>query len=159
MSQTDPATAEDTAALAALANGIVPADERDAGAAAVNAGPRLAEKIASGVNAALYRQGLIRAGSLAQVRFGRTAAALDPGQVQELLGELREQMPVFFRQLRTDVCALYLSDPGVWARIGFPGPSTATGGYPDFDQPQSMAHRPERNHNQAAPPLDAPSGQ
>jgi hypothetical protein len=45
----------------------------------------------------------------------------------------------FFRQLRMDVCALYLSDPGVWARIGFPGPSTAQGGYPDFDQPQRRA--------------------
>ena len=43
MSQSD-----DIAALAALANGIIPADERDAGAAAVNAGPRLAEKMAAG---------------------------------------------------------------------------------------------------------------
>jgi hypothetical protein len=29
-----------------------------------------------------------------------------------------------------------MSDPGVWQRIGFPGPSTEAGGYPDFDQPQ-----------------------
>ena len=50
---------------------------------------------------------------------------------------LREQQPGFFKQLRMDVCALYLSDPGVWARIGFPGPSSAQGGYPDFDRPQS----------------------
>jgi len=35
------------------------------------------------------------------------------------------------------VSAMYLSDPAVWERIGFPGPSTAAGGYPDFDQPQS----------------------
>ena len=28
-----------------------------------------------------------------------------------------------------DVCALYLSDPAVWRRIGFPGPSAETGGY------------------------------
>ena len=45
--------------------------------------------------------------------------------------------PGFFKQLRMDTCALYLSDPGVWARIGFPGPSSAQGGYPDFDQPQA----------------------
>ena len=39
------------------------------------------------------------------------------------------------KQLRMDVCALYLTDPGVWGRIGFPGPSVERGGYPDFDQP------------------------
>ncbi len=37
-----------------------------------------------------------------------------------------------------DVCALYLTDGGVWARIGFPCPSTPQGGYPDFDQPQAQ---------------------
>jgi hypothetical protein len=50
---------------------------------------------------------------------------------------LRDQCPAFFKQLRMDVSALYLSDPEVWQRIGFPGPSTDRGGYPDFDQPQS----------------------
>ena len=50
---------------------------------------------------------------------------------------LRDRMPDFFRQLRMDACASYMSDPGVWQRIGFPGPSTDTGGYPDFDQPQT----------------------
>ena len=43
----------------------------------------------------------------------------------------------YFRQLRMDVCALYLSDAGVWQRMGFPGASSEAGGYPDFDQPQS----------------------
>jgi hypothetical protein len=33
-----------------------------------------------------------------------------------------------------DVSALYLSDPEVWCRIGFPGPSIDSGGHPDFDQ-------------------------
>jgi hypothetical protein len=123
--------------LAALANGIIPADARDAGAAAVNAGPRLADKLAAGVNAALYRGGLDEAAALAQAQFGRTVVELDSTQMQELLDALRERQPAFVRQLRMDVCALYLSDPGVWERIGFPGPSTATGGYPDFDRPQS----------------------
>ena len=36
--------------------------------------------------------------------------------------------PAFFKQLRMDVCALYLSEPAVWRRIGFPGPSTRSGG-------------------------------
>jgi hypothetical protein len=133
MSQPNPT---DAAVLAALANGIIPADARDAGAAAVGAGPRLAEKLAAGLNAALYRAGLAAAAALAQARFGRAVTDLDAAQVHDLVGALREQQPAFFRQLRADVCALYLSDPGVWARIGFPGPSTAQGGYPDFDRPQ-----------------------
>ena len=33
---------------------------------------------------------------------------------------------------------MYLRDPAVWQRIGFPGPSTASGGYDDFDQPQKQ---------------------
>jgi hypothetical protein len=131
--------AQDAAALATLANGIIPADERDAGAAAVNAGPRLAEKVAAGPSAALYRSGLSAAFALAQSKYGRPLTELETAQMCELIGALQEQQPAFFRQLRADVCALYLTDPGVWARIGFPGPSTAQGGYPDFDQPQRTA--------------------
>jgi hypothetical protein len=127
---------EEAALLAALANGIIPPDARDAGAAAVNAGSRLADKLAAGVNAALYRRGLNAAATLGQAKFGLSLTALDAGQMHDLLDTLREKESAFFRQLRLDVCALYLSDPGVWARIGFPGPSTAQGGYPDFDQPQ-----------------------
>jgi hypothetical protein len=137
MRQPETIAGEDAATLAALANGLIPADGRDAGPAAVNAGPRLAEKLAAGVNAPLYHRGLAAAAALAQATFGRGIAALEAAQLHELLGMLREQQAGFFRQLRMDVCALYLSDPGVWARIGFPGPSTAQGGYPDFDQPQT----------------------
>ena len=137
MSGSEPTLAEPVAVLAALANGIIPADARDTGAAAVHAGPRLAEKLASGPTVVLYVRGLAAAAALAQARFGRGVPVLDAAQLHELLGALREEQPAFFRQLRADVCALYLSDPGVWARIGFPGPSTAQGGYPDFDQPQA----------------------
>jgi len=125
------------ATLAALADGIIPPDERDAGAAAVSAGPRLAEKIESGVNAAVYLKGLEAATALSRERHGRDVAALGPPELHGLLEALRECLPAFFKQLRMDVCALYLSDPAVWRRIGFPGPSTAQGGYPDFDRPQS----------------------
>ena len=128
---------EDVAALAALANGIIPADETDAGAAAVDAGPRLARRIESGVKDELYVQGLDAAASAAREAFGRRVDELAPDQVHELVGLLREQLPAFFKQLRMDVCALYLTDPAVWERIGFPGPSTDRGGYPDFDQPQN----------------------
>ena len=140
MDQPDTSAADEAVVLAALANGIIPADTRDAGAAAVSAGPRLAEKLAAGVNPALYRSGLAAAAALARTRFGRAVSALDAAQVHQVLEALREQQPAFFRQLRTDVCALYLSDPSVWERIGFPGPSTAQGGYPDFDQPQTTVH-------------------
>ena len=134
----EPMSAGDEAALlTALANGIIPADARDAGAAAVHAGPRLAEKLRDGVNAALYRRGLSAATGLAQEKFGLPLVALEAAPMHELLGTLREKEPGFLRQLRLDVCALYLSDPAVWARIGFPGPSTAQGGYPDFDRPQN----------------------
>jgi hypothetical protein len=136
-----PEVAEEAAVLAALANGIIPADARDAGAAAVSAGARLAEKLAAGVNTPLYRSGLAAATAIAQTRFGRAIIDLDVAQMHELLEVLREQQAGFFKQLRMDVCALYLSDPEVWARIGFPGPSTAQGGYPDFDQPQTLNKR------------------
>jgi hypothetical protein len=124
-------------ALAALASGIIPADARDAGAAAVQAGPRLAEKIAAGVNAPLYLRGLETAIQLARETCLTPVHQLTPDQLQELLTSLRDRLPAFFKQLRMDVCASYLSDPEVWQRIGFPGPSTDSGGYPDFDESQA----------------------
>jgi hypothetical protein len=127
---------DEVAALASLADGIIPADTSDAGAAAVSAAPRLAEKIAAGVNAAVYRAGLDLARTLAEQRYRQPVRRLTPEQVHDLLGLLHDQLPGFFKQLRMDVSALYLSDPAVQRRIGFPGPSTMSGGYPDFDQPQ-----------------------
>jgi hypothetical protein len=124
------------AVLSTLAGGIIPPDETDAGAAGVDAGPRIRDQIEAGVNDKLYMQGLEAAGALARQAFGRGVHGLEAAQVHELLGMLRTKLPVFFKQLRMDVSALYLSDPGVWERIGFPGPSTETGGYPDFDRPQ-----------------------
>jgi hypothetical protein len=129
-------TADQIDALAALANAIIPADDRDAGAAAVNAGPRLADKIANGVNAPLYLRGLETAGQLAQHHFASSVAKLSPQRAHELIALVRDALPAFFKQLRVDVSALYLSDPDVWQRIGFPGPSTEAGGHPDFDQQQ-----------------------
>jgi hypothetical protein len=125
-----------TQALAVLANGIIPADERDAGAAAVNAGSRLADRMRAGINAALYADGLRRARELAPEMFESALVDLAPADLHALLDRLRVEAPGFFKQLRMDVAALYLGDPGVWRRIGFPGPAIETGGYPDFDQPQ-----------------------
>ncbi len=131
-----PITLTDIATLAALANGIIPADERDAGAAAVHAGPGIAERMKRSPYAPVYVDGLKTAHELAKTMFATAVHELDAAQVRKLLAVLSSQSPLFFRQLRADVCALYLSDAGVWQRIGFPGPSTDTGGYPDFDQPQ-----------------------
>jgi hypothetical protein len=127
---------EDLDGLAVLANGIIPGDERDAGAAAVNAGPRLADRVRAGINAALYADGLRLARELAPEMFGCALVELTPADLHTLLERLRVDAPGFFKQLRMDVAALYLSDPGVWRRIGFPGAAIETGGYPDFDRPQ-----------------------
>ena len=128
-----PLTPEDVRMLARLADAVIPPDTRDAGAGAVDTGPWLAERIASGLNASLYCEGLRIAHAAA-----REAAATHEASAPDamLLDRVRVEAPAFFRQLRLDVCARYLSDPGVWQRIGFPGPSIETGGYPDFDRPQ-----------------------
>jgi len=128
-----------SSALAALATGIIPADEIDAGAACVNAGARLAEKLTGGPTAKLYQQGLHLATEFADRRFRKTLDVLSSDELHKLIGDLRSEFPAFYKQLRMDVSAMYLSDPAVWQRIGFPGPSTASGGYPDFDQPQTKS--------------------
>jgi aldehyde dehydrogenase (NAD+) len=132
-----PLTLDDIAAITALTNGVIPADSRDAGAAAVHAGPGIAERARRSASGPLYAEGLCTAAKLAQKRYGRAVRELSAEEIRGLLDDLAEASPAFFRQLRADTCAFYLSDPAVWERIGFPGPSSETGGYPDFDQPQS----------------------
>jgi hypothetical protein len=122
-------TAEQVKILEKLANGMIPSDEMDEGAAAVNAGMRIADRVDQGINAKLYETGL-------QFLEGKNVLGMNDAQIHELLGFLRETVPGFFKQLRMDVSGLYLSDAGVWERIGFPGPSSESGGYPDFDQEQ-----------------------
>src|SRR5438046_1937217 len=90
---------EQIAALAVLADGIIPPDVSDAGAGAVNVAERLAEKIAAGVNSSIYLAGLERAQGIARERFSATVSALTAAQVHELLGVLREVLPGFFKQL------------------------------------------------------------
>jgi hypothetical protein len=136
MARETPLTLDDIAVITALANGIIPADERDAGAAAVHAGPGIAGRVRFSPYADVYMAGLDDARRLARTLFNRGVPEATAEQVESLLGALREQSPAFFRLIRGDVCALYLSDPAVWRRMGFPGESTDRGGYPDFDQPQ-----------------------
>ena len=129
-------TLNDIATLAVLANGIIPEDDRDAGAATVHAGPSIAERMRRSPYVTVYVDGLKTSRQIAVVMFAKTVEELDAAQVHELITALSALTPAFFRQLRADVCALYLSDSGVWQKIGFPGASSDSGGYPDFDQPQ-----------------------
>jgi hypothetical protein len=133
--------AEQVAILSRLAEGIIPPDEADQGASAVNAGTRLAEKVRAGVNSNLYVRGIETARTIARDTYRADVPGLSPEQVHGLLESVRNALPGFFKQLRMDVSALYLTDPDVWSRIGFPGPSTEAGGYPDFDRPQTMTIR------------------
>ena len=133
---------EQRSILAALANGVIPADDFDQGAASVHAAERLAERIAAGLNASIYLEGLAAAEARSFESFNRRVDQLTDEQVFQLVGRLRDERPAFFKLLRADVAAMYLSDAEVWRRIGFPGPSIDTGGHPDFDQPQGEAfHR------------------
>jgi hypothetical protein len=122
--------------LKVLTNGIIPADERDGGAESVGVAAQIAQRIEQGINRDVYVNGLDAAMRVAQKKFTGTVESLTPEQAHELIGAVREQAPGFYKQLRMDVSAIYLSNPAVWARIGFPGPSIDKGGYPDFDQPQ-----------------------
>lgn len=130
-----PFTPDDLAALSALAGGIIPADTRDAGAASATFAPLLAGRARRAATVPLYAAGLALASRVAQEKFSRPVATLTPAEIAALLAALLESAPAFFRTLRADTCALYLADPAVLARIGFPGPSAANGGYPDFDRP------------------------
>jgi acyl-CoA reductase-like NAD-dependent aldehyde dehydrogenase len=140
-------TLGDVTTLSALANAIIPSDARDAGAASVHAGATIAERARHGVTGSLYAEGLKLVGELAREKWDRDAPALDPQEMQLLLGELRERAPMFFRQLRADTCGLYMSDPAVWQRIGFPGPSIDSGGYPQCDHPQTSHTMPLNTPN------------
>jgi hypothetical protein len=128
----------DVDVLRALADAIIPPDGRDAGAAAVDAGPRLAERMRDSPQAALYTEGLRTTREVCVRLFGRPITALTPSELSELTHQVAATAPAFFRQLRLDTTTLYLSDPAVWTRIGFPGPSIETGGHPDFDRSQPI---------------------
>lgn len=128
-------SSEQVELLSVLTLAVIPEDDVDRGAAEVHAGSALAAKIDRGINTAIYLRGLETAGLVAKERFG-ISSDLTQEQALEILLEVKKRLPGFYKQLRADVCALYLSEPAVWQRIGFPGPSAESGGYPDFDQPQ-----------------------
>jgi acyl-CoA reductase-like NAD-dependent aldehyde dehydrogenase len=130
---------DDIAGLSVLAQAILPADGRDAGAAIGFGNLTSADKFRRGLNAPLYREGLKLARALATGLFAQALESLTPTQAETLLNLLHDKDNAFYRQLRMDVCGVYMSDPGVWQRAGFPGPLPNNAGFPDFDQP---AQRP-----------------
>jgi hypothetical protein len=141
MNANQPLTANQLATLAALANAIIPADETDGGAESVNSSARIAQNIQNGLYSKIYAEGIAIAETLAIKNFNRKVSELSLQQIHDLIAAVREAAPAFFNRLRMDVTAFYLAEPLVWQRIGFPGPSTDSGGYPDFDQPQSQSPR------------------
>jgi Gluconate 2-dehydrogenase subunit 3 len=93
---------------------------------------------------AVYRRGLGALDRTSERRHGRAFAALDPAAQVALVADLQaDRLPDdlwngagrrFFLLVRSDVVFVYATDPEVWARIGFPGPSHHLGGYPDPDR-------------------------
>ena len=127
---------EQISTLESLASAIVPADSRGAGVTPFNPGAHLAGKLQANPFASGLLQGLAFAEKQSLEMFGVPVVQLPPESLNKLLGVLRDQSPGFFKFLRMETCALYLSQPATWQRIGFPGPSIERGGYPDFDQVQ-----------------------
>ena len=127
----------DVEVFSTIVRAIIPPDQRDSGAAGVHAGVFLAEKARRGPNAELYASGLETLSSLATTNYSKDLGKLTEAEFSTLLKTLHEVDLPFFKLLRMDTSAAYLSDPGVWQRIGFPGPSASTGGYPDFAQLQT----------------------
>ena len=127
----------DVAVLAILANGIIPADERDAGAAAVEAGPRLAEMLASGAGAAVYaRRACVWPGRSHAKRSAASQARSVRREVHDLLGRLAERAPAFFKQLRDGRVRPLPERPRSVAPHRVSGTVHRTGGHPDFDRPR-----------------------
>src|SRR4051812_16632467 len=96
-------TSEQIETLSALCDGIIPPDERDAGAAAVHAAPRLGEKISAGMSTALYARGIQLADDLACSSYGRRVCKLTRVETDDLMARVRDALPGFFKQLRMDV--------------------------------------------------------
>lgn len=130
---------EEIGILNAIARAIIPPDDRDGGATGVHAGLFLAEKARRGPNAPLYSSGLQLLRSLASKHFAKNMLALTDAELTTLLEALHDSDLAFYKILRMDTSAAYLSDPGVWQRIGFPGASALSGGYKDFSAPQMKA--------------------
>jgi hypothetical protein len=142
-------TEEHVASIAAAAEAIIPADAFDGGVAPLDPGPVIATRARYQAQVArLYTAGLAALEQSVSIMFpGRRFVDLSLSERGRVLTAMRNgaapgaawrniSSQEFYRTLRTDVCFVYMTDPDVGRRLGFPGPSTSAGGYPDYDQPQ-----------------------
>lgn len=86
---------DDALALAALADGIIPADERDAGAASVHAGPIIAERIGD------FLPGLHRKAVATQTSIKLKGRQHDRGRILQKAASLIEKHGEELAQLIT----------------------------------------------------------
>jgi ribosome-associated toxin RatA of RatAB toxin-antitoxin module len=138
--------------LEALATAMLPADEVDAGVADLGFASvaEMRSRYEPG-RGELYVTALKAIDRMAQSRFGRPSFTdLTPSEQSSLLEAIRQdedsdsdwgqaKPSAFFSALWEDTILLYCTHPDTWQRIGFPGPSFSSGGYQDYDQPQSFA--------------------
>jgi hypothetical protein len=143
-------TDQHVAIIDAAAEAIIPADDFDAGVAPLGPGQVIATRVRYQAQAAqLYVRGLAaleqsvtimfpgrRFGDLSLAERGRVLTAMRNGAAPGAAWrEVSSQD--FYRALRGDICFVYTTDPEVCRRLGFPGPSTTAGGYPDHHRPQT----------------------
>lgn len=138
------------ATLAAAAEAIIPGDEFDGGVAALSPGHAIATRVRYQEHiASLYLKGLKGLDDSVAIMFwgGRKFADLRLVERRRVLQAIRRgaapgagwrevSSQSFYNTFRADVCFVYMTDPEVCQRIGFPGESTARGGYPDYAQRQ-----------------------
>jgi hypothetical protein len=140
----------DVATIDAAAEAIIPGDDLDAGVAVLGPGHVIAMRVRYQAQMAdLYARGLAALEQSVDIMFpGRRFVDLSLAERGRVLTAMRHgaapgagwrevSSQEFYRTLRADVCFVYTTDPDVCRRIGFPGPSTATGGHADHDRPQA----------------------
>jgi hypothetical protein len=145
-----------------LARVLLPPDE-DPGADELGVAEVIEAKVLAmpGLRAA-YRGGLGALDRTSERRHGQAFAALTPAAQAALVADLQaDRLPDdlwrgtgrrFFLLVRSDVVFVYATDPEVWARIGFPGPSHPLGGYPDAERlPHERAPEARRPGERPAP--------
>lgn len=137
--------------LEALATTLIPADDFDDGVQSMGfAGVAEVRARYEAGRERLYATALTAVDLMAQSMFGQPSFFdLPQPDRTALLDAIRQNQPgggawgsikpsSFFEALWEDVVFLYCTHPDTWKRIGFPGPAFETGGYRDFDQPQSF---------------------
>lgn len=144
-------TDDQIATIDAAAEAIIPGDEFDGGVIELNPGYVIATRVRYQEDIAdLYLKGLKGIEDSVAIMFGkeRKFADLSLEERSRILKAMRRGVAPgagwrdvssqkFYTTLRSDVCFIYMTDPEVCQRIGFPGESTLKGGYPDYAEPQS----------------------